>query len=126
MSRGVFVYRNLNRKGVVWSVKSRKTGLVVARRGFVVVKDAELYVSARGNERVRREGRKNVHAGVRGTWYRCDPMLAAAGAMRHKLVRIRYNPRENTSFVVASTGRPVKSARYVFLDSKGAYAIDPK
>ena len=62
------VYRNL-RDGC-WSVRSRERddryGLVVARVSDVLVKDASFVVSEAGRKRVLAEGRKNVHAYVRG------------------------------------------------------------
>jgi len=65
VGKRVFVYRNL-RTGT-WSVKDLKTGRVIAHPDSIRLKDCTLKVSIAGRDRVRREGRKNVHAGVVGT-----------------------------------------------------------
>lgn len=125
IGKGVFCYRNLNRKGVVWSVKSNRTGLVITRSTRVVLEDATLKVSKAGRERVLRDKRKNVHAGVSGRWVRGD-------AARHiwslsytsRWTRIKYNPYENSTFVRQDNGKPVTKAKYVVLDKMGAWACD--
>lgn len=120
--KGVFCYRNLNRKGVVWSVRSNRTGLVIRRSGKVVLKDVTLKVSAAGRARVLEQKRKNVHAGARGTL--ANPLL-----FDHLLVmsqgkawkRIKYNPYEAGHFV-DEQGRKVVGANYVALTQDGAFA----
>ncbi len=62
----VFCYRNLHKKGNVWSVRDEATKLVVDHVESILLKDVELKVSEAGRKRVLREGRKNVHAGVKG------------------------------------------------------------
>jgi len=62
------VYKNLHRG--CWSVRSRERGdrygRVVAHLDDVLVEDARFVVSQAGRRRVIAEGRKNVHAYVRG------------------------------------------------------------
>ncbi len=111
----VFCYRNLHMKGVVWSVKSTKSGLVVDRSTRVVIKDAELVVSAAGRARVLSEKRKNVHAGVRGKRLKRLPKNLAGW------VRAWYNPYKVDSFVTES-GK-VFTARYAVLDKDGLRII---
>ena len=63
----VFVYFNLHKK--LWSVKSLEgslKGLVIARTPHIVLRDVQPKVSQKGRERVLREKRKNVHAGLVG------------------------------------------------------------
>ena len=61
----VDVYRNLHKK--TWSIRDRKTGRVVGHQKEVNVLDAKFVVQPSGRARVLQEGRKNVHAFVRGT-----------------------------------------------------------
>ncbi len=61
------VYRNLHEQ--CWSIKAlsgHNRGRTVIHAGHVVVQYPEFYVSQKGRERVLREQRKNVHAGVVG------------------------------------------------------------
>ena len=65
----VFVYFNLHRK--MWSVKALEgpqKGRVVARTGYVELENVRPRVSQKGRDRVLREKRKNVHAGLVGEW----------------------------------------------------------
>lgn len=61
----VFVYWNLH-KGC-YSVKNLATGRVIAHAGTVTLTNAVFKVSEAGRQRVIKERRKNVHAGVVGT-----------------------------------------------------------
>lgn len=62
--RNVFVYFNLHKK--VFSVKDVKTGRVIAHANTVKLQNAYPKVSEKGRQRVLKEQRKNVHAGIRG------------------------------------------------------------
>lgn len=60
----VEVYRNLNRKGVQYSI--RQNGLVVGHTDFVDLKECYFIVQEAGRQRALRTGRRNVHAFVTG------------------------------------------------------------
>ena len=60
----VFVYFNLHKK--LFSVKDHATGLVVGHTDMIALENATFKVSEAGRQRVLREQRKNVHAGVIG------------------------------------------------------------
>lgn len=111
----VFCYRNLQRKGVVWSIKSVETGLVVDRKTRVTLTDCHLKVSQAGRKRVLSEKRKNVHAGVQGKRVRVAP----EGTWK----RVEYNPYLYDSFVFSDTKTPVKFSRYVKLTETGCYVL---
>lgn len=64
----VFVYFNLHKK--LFSIKALEgsnKGRVIAHSSSVSLKDASCKVSEAGRQRVIKEKRKNVHAGVVGT-----------------------------------------------------------
>lgn len=120
MIERVAVYRNLNRKGVVWSVKSMKTGLVVDRVGFIMLDQGELKVSEKGRQRVLKEKRKNVHATARGfpmdypsRWVTKD----------RGWVRVEYNPYKYSSFVYSSNKKPVTKIKRIALTQTGCYVL---
>ena len=112
MKNKVFAYRNLNRKGVVWSIKDCKTNLVIDRVGEAYFKDVELKVSQAGRERVLREERKNVHAGVKGIRLKRHP--------KGVFERAYYDPYKTDSFIDWH-GLSVISAAYAVLNSEGLW-----
>ena len=112
----VLAYRNLNRKGVVWSLKSAKTGLVVARVTQAYFRFVELKVSAAGRKRVLKQKRKNVHAFVKG-----DKVLYVPPYLKWK--RVSYNPYKNETFV-DTKGKPVLTAQYAVLKQDGLWVAN--
>lgn len=110
----VFCYRNLHHKGVVWSVKNVKTGLVVDRATTVYLSNVKLKVSEAGRQRVLKQKRKNVHAGPQGD------RLARAPPNR-QWTRISYNPYVAPFFMHDTYGYPVHFAKYVKLTKNGCF-----
>jgi hypothetical protein len=117
----VFCYRNLRFKKVMWSVKDVKTNKVISRSPWVVIKDAELKVSLAGNKRVRKEKRKNVHAGIKGQLRKSCPVIDYTA----RADVITYNPYENKTFITAE-GVKVNKADFVILTENGAVAINAR
>lgn len=88
----VFVYWNLH-KGK-WSVKAMEgenKGRVIARVDGIALKNASFRVSRAGRERVIREQRKNVHAGVVGKLMVGEDFFGTT--------QVTYNPYKYTTFV---------------------------
>jgi len=113
----VFVYRNLHfRNQVMWSLREVKSRKVIAREPVVVLEDCSFKVSEKGRQRVLREKRKNVHAGVQGT-------LIERTRVGGKLVQITYDPYKYSSFVRVDTLEPVIEAKKVILRSDGVWAV---
>jgi hypothetical protein len=110
----VFVYFNLHKK--VFSVKDVKTGLVVAHTETIALEDVTFKVSEAGRQRVLKEQRKNVHAGVRGKY--------TGTLTTNQLGReATYNPYKFSSFVDKSSEEPLKEARVVHLENKKVYYL---
>lgn len=109
---GVFVYKNLHKD--CWSVRSNKTRLVIAHRYNLVLKNCVLRVSEISRQRVIREKRKNVHAGISG-------FVTTKGD--GNWVRIGYNPYKSGYFYVITTGEPVYSAKFVRFVGSEVYAV---
>ena len=66
----VFIYFNLHRKCFsVKALEGAKKGRVVAHVNDAIVYNPTFKVSEAGRQRVLRERKKNVHAGVVGQWY---------------------------------------------------------
>lgn len=111
----VDVYFNLHKR--LWSVRDRKTRSVVAHVEDIVLADVTFRVSPAGNARVRREGRKNVHAFASGTVVDAGDFGAQSNA-----VGVTYDPHRDTTFVERGTFRPVHSATMAWLAGKSVMA----
>lgn len=94
----VFVYWNLHKK--CFSLRSAKTGRVIAHRNHLTLLNAITKVSEAGRQRVIREKRKNVHAGIVGE---VDLSWSDNTVIWPELVygsrRITYNPYKGPDFV---------------------------
>lgn len=121
----VEVYRNLHRK--CWSVRLAG-GRVQRHTDAVLLRNATFVVQAAGRARVLREGKKNVHAFVRGG----DSGTPHSGAEDLEymvgmlpppftLVRVTYNPYRADTFVTTG-GQPVRAADIVWLVDGRVYA----
>jgi len=110
----VQVYRNLNKKlhdgdhGPVYSVRG-DDGLVKRHTCHIVLRDCTFRVGDKGNERVRDEKRKNVHAYVQGV----DSSNNIDCTWIYDSVPIDYNPYKHKTFIRKDTGEPVYKAKIV-------------
>ena len=126
-----FVYFNLHRK--VWSIKALEgpnKGRVIAHSSVVEMSDCTFKVSEAGRQRVLRDKRKNVHAGIVGTvrtilenthgivrgGLRSEAHNIAYGA-HPTYSPVAYNPYKYSTFVERSTETPVTNARWALLDA---------
>ena len=132
------VYRNLHfRDDIVYSV--RKDGLVEGHALMVILdgstaKPVKLAVGPKGNERVREEQRKNVHAVVRGhmvnaVWYYNDMDAFELGHAKdackewqkhymeeregYRWLEVVYNPYKYKTFMTRDTD-PFKGPEDVY------------
>jgi len=96
----VFVYFNLHKK--CFSIKAldgAKKGRVIAHRDNVLLFHTTFKVSQAGRERVLREHRKNVHAGVVGIWHDSGNDHGTLSTVKERGELVTYNPYKYTSFV---------------------------
>ena len=93
--RKVFVYKNLH-KGC-WSIK--QDGIVKAHADNVTLYQVMMKVNRKGRERVLKEKRKNVHAGIKG-YLRLDEFERVWDDLpEDQFDEITYNPYKYSSFV---------------------------
>ena len=112
----VEVYYNLHKN--VFSVRHK--GKVIAWGNRVTIENPEYVVREKGRQKVLEEGRKNVHAFVRGTL--SDINNFKFGKIQQRLSEPRevtYNPYKYDSFVDGSTYQPVKKSKWARLIKKG-------
>lgn len=111
----VFVYFNLHKK--CFSIKALEgamKGKVIAHRDTVLLTECKFKVSETGRQRVLREKRKNVHAGVTGLWDEMSKRDEADFSFTSNVGRlVTYNPYKYASFVIKATEQPVGLADLV-------------
>jgi len=100
----VFVYFNLHKK--LFSVRDHITGIVVGHTDMIALENVTFKVSEAGRQRVLREKRKNVHAGVMGIVKDFPCPVAWSTAF--------YNPYKYESFVDIN-GQKLSTASLVVL-----------
>lgn len=100
----VFVYYNLHKH--CWSVKNTKTGKIIMHADVVQLKDVVFKVSEAGRQRVLREKRKNVHAGVVGILVGIEHPFKPTSESQV----ISYNPYKGPEFINLNTLEPIKKA----------------
>ena len=110
----VFVYFNLHKKCFsIKALEGERKGLVIAHRDLVVLENCRFKVSEAGRQRVLREKRKNVHAGVSGTW--TESVRDNADFERLSILgrAVTYNPYKYDSFIIRAVEKPVAVADVV-------------
>jgi hypothetical protein len=122
----VFVYFNLHKKCFsIKALEGDRKGRVVAHSNTVLLEGCKLMVSEAGRQRVLREKRKNVHAGVSGTWINyCTNRVENHFEFLSMVGRqVTYNPYKYDSFVIKATEQSVNKADVVgmkvFADAEG-------
>lgn len=112
----VFVYYNLHKH--CWSVKALEgpnKGRVIAHKDHVNLVACTFKVSQRGRERVLRERKKNVHAGVIGY------LAPGAIPVDDSCIEITYNPYKYTTFVRKVDETCIEHAKYAFLSNRRVF-----
>jgi hypothetical protein len=112
-----FVYFNLHKH--LFSLKNKKMNCVVDHAETVILANCKFKVSQAGRNRVLKEKRKNVHAGVEG--YLCTTELC--GFDLNDFTEITYNPYKYDSFVTVGSKRRLNGANFVILHKKKVYGI---
>jgi len=110
----VFVYWNLRRD--MWSVKALEgpyRGKVIMRVREVLLKDADGKVSEAGRQRVLREGRKNVHAGIVGTLVMRNDFITSE--LKRIGDRITYNPYKTDRFIHSIDGSAFEGSYFALM-----------
>lgn len=112
----VFVYFNLRKKCFsIKALEGANKGRVVAHRDSVLLFNGTFKVSEAGRQRVLKEQRKNVHAGVVGHWDETGTDLISINMITTNGTPITYNPYKYDSFVHLYGEHPIKTGRLVAL-----------
>jgi hypothetical protein len=112
----VYVYFNLHRKCFsIKALEGPKKGRVVAHRDKVLLYGGTFKVSEAGRQRVLRERKKNVHAGVVGIWDETGTDLISIDRVNTIGRPVTYNPYKYNTFVYLYGEHPVGGCRLVAL-----------
>ncbi len=112
----VYVYFNLHRKCFsIKALEGANKGRVVAHSDKVLVFDATFKVSEAGRQRVLRERKKNVHAGVVGHWIGSIDDELTIERIVYNGTPITYNPYKYNTFVHLYGEHPIETGRLVAL-----------
>jgi len=111
----VHVYRNLT-KGC-WSIKDAKTGRVVNHADNLKIYNAKFVVQKGGQERVRREKKKYVHAYVSGE---TDVSMNWGGVGQ----QVTYNPYTHDMFMCGDEPADNVYSMVSFGDSGKVFAYE--
>lgn len=106
ITKPVLIYRNLTKR--CWSIK--QNGLVVAYTNNIILKDAICVVNQKGNQKVRQEKQKNVHAYIKGIIYTTLDELVFNEI-------ITYNPYIHDTFI-NNNNQPVYKIKYAQFTDK--------
>jgi hypothetical protein len=148
MKSRVEVYRNLDyRDDVVYSVRTTHDRLVCKYVHGIIMQEVEFAVGPKGNQRVRDEKRKNVHAVVRGdwlTWTKQPPLSLTPMISPKKMLkdmktmanwpeyadwvyeRITYDPYKYKSFVTIDDTKPIYNSPRCFVGHECWALVPPK
>lgn len=115
----VFVYYNLHRHTFsIKALEGDRKGRVIAYSNFVTLTNASPKVSEAGRQRVLREGRKNVHAGIVGT------LVTLGDQGRLDGQAITYNPYKYNTFVRTGDALPAPANSTYYLHHKRVTLIE--
>ena len=113
-SKPVYVYRCLNRKGYVFSVK--QNNLVVAHTDSMVIKNCEFLVNKAGKKRAIKTGVRNVHAFIKGFIGDFRDIRAEFSGY------LCYHPFKVDAFMIwvgnGHLGRPITKSEVCWIDKK--------
>ena len=111
----VFVYYNLHKH--TWSIRDTRTGLVIGHSDTVLLADAQGKVSQAGRERVLRDKRKNVHAGITGTLVHTGVEGYFPG------LEVTYNPYKYATFVHRDTETVYNGSQFAYMAHRRVYTL---
>ena len=122
----VFCYFNLHKHCYsLRALDGADRGRVIAHAREAVLRDVRFKVSEAGRQKVLRERRKNVHAGVVGTLDSYLPHLSPGDSMsrpHRRSEKVTYNPYRFANFVRQRDEAAISGARRCMLSEGGVWA----
>ena len=110
-----FVHWNIYAK--VFTVQNRETGRVRRHTPKITLRDVDFEIDQGEQDRMLRENRATLHAGVRGEIIPTDPESLEGW------IRVIYDPKKHTTFITAEDEKPVFKAELVHMFVKDQRAL---
>ena len=110
----VEVYYNLHKH--VFSIRDKKTKLVLAHTERVHLKNVTFKVSQKGREKTVETKQKRVHAFVVGEFMGTEHIVET-----NPLKNAYYNPYRTETFIDTDTKKPLTNVAYAVCDKKRVY-----
>lgn len=107
----VYVYRCLNRKGHVYSIK--QSGYVVAHTTDITLMDVKFIVNASGKKKAIETKQRNVHAFIKGM---ISPYIYFTTP-----TKITYHPFNECGFHIYSTKEGLTTSNKVIINENGVF-----
>lgn len=111
----VHIYRNLNRKGRVFSIKQK--GLVVAHTEYFVLKDCSFIIQKKAKEKAIKEQRRNVHAFIKGYLGTEEDILNSFSWI------LKYDPFYKKGFIVCNDHKEYDVKKAFTVYTQGNYLM---
>lgn len=116
----VHVYRNVNKPGTTYSIRDKKTGLVLGHARNILLNNCIFVVNQVGRQRVVETKRKRIHAWVEGHF---GVIHAAHDDLFSKEPIVKYDPYKNESFIYEDNGEPIRSSSVVYINERGVFVL---
>lgn len=114
-SKHIDVYRNLNRKGRVYSIKQGNK--VVAHATALCMVDTRFIINTSGKKRCVETNQRNVHAYIRGYYVTYGMGVTANNNLPHT---ITYDPYKDSGFYLKNDDiLDVSDAKFLIINSNG-------
>jgi len=112
MAAKYYLYRNLHKN--MFSIKYK--GIVIDRNNFQIMKNVSFNVNKKGQELVRKEKRKNVHATISGFlvslnelgFNKATTLNDIKEKFGYKIIELYYNPYTTDTFQIKDIKKEIK------------------
>jgi hypothetical protein len=108
------IYRNIRKN--VFSIQDKKMRRLIGYGNNILLHNVKMCVSKSGQQRVRREKQKNIHAFIIGTYINCVDI-----AIDTEWNIAYYNPYTTDSFINLKTNEQIHEARLCYLSNGVCY-----
>ena len=112
MAAKYYLYKNLHKN--MFSIKYK--GIVIDRNNFQIMKNVSFNVNKKGQELVRKEKRKNVHATISGFlvslnelgFNKATTLNDIKEKFGYKIIELYYNPYTTDTFQIKDIKKEIK------------------
>lgn len=108
--QAIKVYMNIRKK--LFSIQDKKTRRLIAYADSLLLTDVEMKIGRAGQLRARKEGQKNIHAFIVGTYIESDNKKMTKS---QNWKPVYYNPYNTDTFIDLENGKPVYKAQSSYL-----------